>query len=126
MGIPDDCILFLRGEYFYDSDAIFWFSVLGDYPEDYVSIACEKRADGTYKFMDTLDVMTYAEDIVHVLWKGEDLFLVNNKDCAAIVYLDGSRQIVREDPLPHVGAPYVFRLVMPTNPGSAMFVYYLR
>ena len=122
MGIPDDCVLLLRGEYFYNSDAIFWFSVLGDYPEDYVSIACEVMYGGPHQFKETLDVMTYAEDIVHVLWQGEDFFFLNNKDCAAIVYLDGSGQIVLEDRLPHVGAPYLFRLVMPTNPGSCMFV----
>ena len=122
IGISDDCVLLLRGEYFYNSDAIFWFSVLGDYPEDYVSIACEVMYGGPNQFKEVLDVMTYAEDIVHVLWKGDDFFFLNNKDCAAIVYLDGSGQIVLEDRLPHVGTPYVFRLVMPTNPGSAMFV----
>ena len=45
---------------------------------------------------------------------------MNDPDCAAIVYRDGAGEIVREDPI--LTIPYVFRLVMPTHPGSCTFV----
>lgn len=66
--------------------------------------------------------MIYALDIVHVVWKAEDIFLVNNRDCAKIIYMNQAEEIVKTTDLAEQGLPYIFRLSMPTNPGICMFV----
>ena len=56
------------------------------------------------------------------VWKAEDIFLVNNRDCAKIVYMNQAEEVVKTTDLTEQGLPYIFRLSMPTNPGICMFV----
>lgn len=122
MDLTADCSLSYIGEYSDGSDALLWFAIDGNYPDRYVAVECEKQASGKYKFIDTCSPMTYAQDIVHVVWKAEDIFLVNNRDCSQIVYMNEEREIIQEIDIAEYGFPYVFRLSMPTNPGICMFV----
>ena len=122
MDLPADCSLSYIGKYSDGSNVLLWFTIDGYYSDQYVAVECEKQASGKYKFIDTYSPMTYAQDIVHVVWKAEDIFLVNNRDCCQIVYMNEAREIVQEIDVAEHGLPYVFRLSMPTNPGICMFV----
>ena len=122
LDLPAGCSITYIGEYSDGSDALLWFAIDGNYSDQYVAVECEKQASGKYKFIDTYSPMTYAQDIVHVVWKAEDIFLVNNRDCCQIVYMNEAREIVQEIDVAEHGLPYVFRLSMPTNPGICMFV----
>ena len=92
------------------------------YPDQYVAVECEKRSSGKYKFIDVYSPMTYAQDIVHVVWMAEDIFLVNNRACTQIVYMNEARETVQEIDVAEHGLPYIFRMSMPTNPGICMFI----
>ena len=122
LDLPTGCSISYIGEYSDGSDALLWFAIDGNYPDQYVAVECEKRSSGKYKFIDTYSPMTYAQDIVHVVWKAEDIFLVNNRDCSQIVYMNEAREVIREIDVAEYGLPYVFRLSMPSNPGICMFV----
>lgn len=122
LDLPTGCSISYIGEYSDGSDALLWFAIDGNYPDQYVAVECEKRSSGKYKFIDTYSPMTYAQDIVHVVWKAEDIFLVNNRDCSQLVYMNEAREVIREIDVAEYGLPYVFRLSMPSNPGICMFV----
>ena len=122
LDLPADCSLSYIGEYSDGSDALLWLAIDGNYPDRYVAVGCEKQSSGKYKFIDTYSPMTYAQNIVHVVWKAEDIFLVNNRDCAQIVYMNDAREVIQEIDVAEYGLPYIFRLSMPTNPGICMFV----
>ena len=122
LDLPTGCSISYIGEYSDGSDALLWFAIDGNYPDQYVAVECEKRSSGKYKFIDIYSPMTYAQDIVHVVWKAEDIFLVNNRDCSQIVYMNEAREVIREIDVAEYGLPYVFRLSMPSNPGICMFV----
>lgn len=122
LDLPTGCSISYIGEYSDGSDALLWFAIDGNYPDQYVAVECEKRSSGKYKFIDTYSPMTYAQDIVHVVWKAEDIFLVNNRDCSQLVYMNEAREVIREIDVTEYGLPYVFRLSMPSNPGICMFV----
>ena len=122
LDLPADCSLSYIGEYSDGSDALLWLAIDGNYQDQYVAVGCEKQSSGKYKFIDTYSPMTYAQNIVHVVWKAEDIFLVNNRDCAQIVYMNDAREVIQEIDVAEYGLPYIFRLSMPTNPGICMFV----
>ena len=122
LDLPADCRLSYLGEYSDSSYALLWFAIDGNYPDRYVAVECEKQSSGKYKFIDSFSPMIYALDIVHVVWKAEDIFLVNNRDCAKIIYMNQAEEIVKTTDLAEQGLPYIFRLSMPTNPGICMFV----
>ncbi len=122
LDLPADCRLSYIGEYSDSSYALLWFAIDGNYPDRYVAVECEKQSTGKYKFIDSFSPMIYAVDIVHVVWKAEDIFLVNNRDCAKIVYMNQAEEVVKATDLAEQGLPYIFRLSMPTNPGICMFV----
>ena len=122
LDLPADCRLTYIGEYSDSSYALLWFAIDGNYPDRYVAVECEKQSTGKYKFIDSFSPMIYAVDIVHVVWKAEDIFLVNNRDCAKIVYMNQAEEVVKTTDLTEQGLPYIFRLSMPTNPGICMFV----
>ena len=122
LDLPADCRLSYIGEYSDSSYALLWFAIDGNYPDRYVAVECEKQSSGKYKFIDSFSPMIYALDIVHVVWKAEDIFLVNNRDCAKIIYMNQAEEIVKTTDLAEQGLPYIFRLSMPTNPGICMFV----
>ena len=122
LDLPTGCCISYIGEYSDGSDALLWFAIDGNNPNQYVAVECEKRSSGKYKFIDTYSPMIYAQDIVHVVWKAEDIFLVNNRDCSQIVYMNEARKVIREIDVAECGLPYVFRLSMPSNPGICMFV----
>ena len=122
LDLPADCRLSYIGEYSDSSYALLWFAIDGNYPDRYVAVECEKQSSGKYKFIDSFSPMIYALDIAHVVWKAEDIFLVNNRDCAKIIYMNQAEEIVKTTDLAEQGLPYIFRLSMPTNPGICMFV----
>ena len=122
LNLPADCSLSYVGEYSDGSDTLLWFAIDGNYPDRYVAVECEKQSSGKFKFIDSFSPMIYAVDIVHVVWKAEDIFLVNNRDCAKIVYMNQAEEVVKTTDLTEQGLPYIFRLSMPTNPGICMFV----
>lgn len=120
--LPAGCSLSYIGEYSDGSDVLLWFAIDGTYPDQYVAVECEKRSSGKYKFIDVYSPMTYAQDIVHVVWMAEDIFLVNNRACTQIVYMNEARETVQEIDVAEHGLPYIFRMSMPTNPGICMFI----
>ena len=122
LDLPTGCSISYIGEYSDGSDVLLWFAIDGTYPDQYVAVECEKRSSGKYKFIDVYSPMTYAQDIVHVVWMAEDIFLVNNRACTQIVYMNEAREIVQEIDVAEHGLPYVFRMSMPTNPGICMFI----
>ena len=67
LDLPTGCSISYIGEYSDGSDALLWFAIDGNYPDQYVAVECEKRSSGKYKFIDTYSPMTYAQDIVHVV-----------------------------------------------------------
>lgn len=52
--------------------------------------------------------MTYAQDIVHVIWRADDVFLINNPACRSIVYKDKNGDVISETLIVSSDIPYVF------------------
>ena len=117
-----DCTLHYIGAYTEDPNALLWFSIEGNYPHQYIAVECEWLSSGKYKFVDIFTPMTYSTDIVHVIWNAEDIFLVNNRDCASIVYKDQNGEIILQTNLTEHDFPYIFPHSPPTNPGITTFL----
>lgn len=122
LNLPADSTITFAGEYTLEKDALLWFIVDRSYSERYIAVRCEKDNSGKYQLDEILSTMTYAEDIVHALMDGEDIFLINNQNVRSILYQDEEGNIVKQIELKENDCPYVFLLAQPLNPCICSFV----
>lgn len=94
--------------YALDGRVLLWFSVQKEHLTVYRAMDCRLLKDGKYILREIHTPMVYSQNIVHTLWMGNDIFLVNDRSCSSIVYKDGSDKIVSKVDLPPNDIPYVF------------------
>lgn len=96
------------GEYEIGESALLWFYFDNQSLTYYRAVECRVVADGRYQVKNIHKPMTYAQDIVHVVWRADDVFLVNNPTCQSIIYRDKSGDVISETKLSSSDIPYVF------------------
>lgn len=118
----NDVTISYLGEYSLDEDSLFWFLIQNQSYTLYRAVECHPLIGGWSHVAHIYDPMTYASDIVHVIWKGEDIILMNNPDCQSLVYKDDSGRVVTTTEFSSSELPYVF-LHKPLN-GTSDFLDY--
>ena len=122
LGLTDeDAALSFAGEYTAEKNALLW-SMQGDYSTNYRAAECRLLKNGGYRLIQFTRPRTYARDVVHVVWQAEDVVLVNNPDCRAVVYSDSSGNDVSKIELSPDDLPYVFLLKHPSGASECDFL----
>lgn len=98
------------GEFVVNENALLWFSIQKEYETYYRAVECRLLKKGGYLLKNIYKPMTYAQDIVHIVWKAEDVFLINNSDCRAIVCKDIFDNVISKTEISSDDIPYVFLL----------------
>lgn len=96
------------GEYEIGESALLWFYFDNQTLTYYRAVECRVVADGRYQVKEIYKPTTYAQDIVHVIWRADDVFLINNPACQSIVYKDKSGEVISETKIASGDIPYVF------------------
>ena len=122
LGLTDDAALSFAGEYAAEENALLWFSMQGDYSTSYWAAECRLLKNGGYRLIQLTRPRTYAKDVVHVIWQAEDVVLVNNPDCRAIVYSNSAGNVVSRIELSPGDLPYVFLLNYPSGASKCDFL----
>lgn len=111
IGRDDTATVTYAGEFVKENDALLWF-IIQDAPSTYYrAVACELQSNNRYLFKEVLTPMTYSRDIVHVVWKAEDIFLINDTNCQTIISRDQSGDLLSQMRILPNEYPYIFRLV---------------
>ena len=92
----DGTMISCVGEYEIGESALLWFYFENQPLTYYRAVECRVVADGKYQVKEIYKPMTYAQDIVHVIWRADDVFLINNTSCRSIVYKDKKGDVISE------------------------------
>ena len=109
-------------EYEHGSQSLLWYSVHGGHRTDYWAVECRRTTSGKYQVTAIHEPMTYAQDIVHVILGGEDIYLVNTPSCRSVVYRNENGEVVSQTNISPEQIPCVFPLRHPVNPSTCNFV----
>lgn len=104
----DGTMISCVGEYEIGESALLWFYFENQPLTYYRAVECRVVADGKYQVKEIYKPMTYAQDIVHVIWRADDVFLINNPACRSIVYKDKNGDVISETLIVSSDIPYVF------------------
>lgn len=105
----DDIDISYLGEYIADGRSLRWFQVQAQGRTlSYKAVECQSLAGGWSLVKNIYDAKAYAPDIVHVLWQGNDIFLMNNPNCTSLVYKDTSGGVITTTEFPSTDLPYIF------------------
>jgi hypothetical protein len=105
----DTTISFIS-EFEIDENSLLWFSIQNQHMTNYRAVECHKVANGRYQVKKIDTPMTYAQDIVHVVWMAEDIFLINDSSCRSIIYRNESGDVISQTDISPNELPYVFSL----------------
>lgn len=107
---PDDGItISYLGEYTSDGHALRWYTVQNQgHTLSYKAVDCQSLWGGWSYVKNIYDASTYAPDIVHVVWNGSDICLMNNPDCRSLVYKNDSGQESTSMEFSPSNLPYIF------------------
>ena len=118
----NNTIISYAGEFVKDESALLWFVFQKNYYIYYEAVECQILKNGGYLLKTIYRPNgSFAPNIVHLDWKGEEVILINHPDCRAIVYSDGDGNIVSETKLSSSDIPYLFLLQYPANPMTFTF-----
>ena len=65
-------------------NSLLWFSFDHDNYTYYRAVGCQQTSSGKFIVRKIYEPMTYTEDIVHVVWGGNDVYCVNDPNCRTI------------------------------------------
>lgn len=118
----DKSVISYAGEFSLNGEMLYWFSIQNQYESYYRAVGCSLLQSGRYKVKKIYKPMIYAKDIVHVVWMGKDVFLINNPDCHSIICKDGAGNNSFEIALEPSNLPYVYLNDPPFRKSSTDFV----
>jgi hypothetical protein len=104
----NDTTISFISEFEIDENSLLWFSVQNQHMTNYRAVECHRVANGRYKVKKIYTPMTYAKDIVHVVWMAEDIFLINNPSCQSIIYRNESGDVISKTDISPDELPYIF------------------
>jgi len=110
IGENSDTSISFVAEYEIGENSLLWFSVQSQHMTNYRVVECNKIANGKYQVKKTHKPMTYAQDIVHIVFDAEDIFLINNFSCQSIVYRNKSGDVISQTDILPNELPYIFIL----------------
>ena len=67
-------------------NSLLWFSFDHDNYTYYRAVGCQQTSSGKFIVRKIYEPMTYTEDIVHVVWGGNDVYCVNDPNCRTIYF----------------------------------------
>lgn len=118
----DDVSISYIGEFVADENALLWFSVQKEHGIYYRAVECRLLKNGGYLLKNIYKPMIYAKDIVHIVWMAEDVFLIHDSNCRAIVYRDRSGDVISKIEISSNDIPYVFLNKAPDGGGRLDFL----
>lgn len=105
----DDITISYLGEYTSDGHALRWYIVQNQgHTLSYKAVDCQSLLGGWSYVKKIYDASTFAPDIVHVVWNGSDIYLMNNPDCVSLVYKNDSGQESTIMKFSSSNLPYIF------------------
>ena len=99
------------GEFSLGTNILYWFSIQiqdGYEYRFYRAVECSLLRRGKYKVKNIYKPMVYTDDIVHVLWRANDVYLINRTDCHSIIYQNNNGDGTYEITLLPSDFPYIF------------------
>lgn len=119
----DDITISYLGEYTSDGHALRWYIVQNQgHTLSYKAVDCQSLLGGWSYVANVYDASTYAPDIVHVVWNGSDICLMNNPDCLSLVYKNAAGQESTRMEFTPSNLPYIFPFQL--SDGTADFLDY--
>lgn len=119
----DDITISYLGEYASDGHALRWYIVQNqEHTLSYKAVDCQSLWGGWSYVTNIYDASTYAPDIVHVVWNGSDICLMNNPDCKYLVYQNAAGQESTRMEFSTSNLPYIFPFQLAN--GTADFLDY--
>lgn len=109
-------------EFAVDKNALLWFSVQKEHEIYYRAVECRLLKNGGYLLKSIYKPMTYAQDIVHIIWMAEDVFLINNPNCQAIVYSDRLGNVIAKTEISSSDLPCVLLHRPPVSESKCDFM----
>jgi hypothetical protein len=106
----DDTTISFISEFEIDENSLLWFSIQNQHMTNYRAVECHRVANGRYRVKKIDTPMTYTQDIVHVVWMAEDIFLINDSSCRSIIYRNGSGDVISQTDISPDELPYGFSL----------------
>ncbi len=119
--LPQGEILF-AGEFVKGEEALLWFHIQQDQSSLYRAVDCDLLRHG-YRVGEVLKPSSYTADIVHILWKGEDIWLINNPNCAFVVQENEAGEVLSETDLRFSSQyPHIYQHEIPDGRSSTRFL----
>ena len=106
----DDITISCISEFAADDNSLLWFSIQNQHTTHYRAVECREVTSGRYQVKKLYKPTAYAKDIVHVVWMGEDVVLINNPSCRSILYRNKAGDVISKTDILPSELPYVFLL----------------
>ena len=85
------------------------------------AMECKLLSNDRYLVKELYTPKIYSKNIVHVLWKAEDIFLINDTNCQTIINSNQEGEIISQIDILPDEYPYIFHLDPPT--GSSIWSF---
>ncbi len=118
----DSAVISCVGEYVRDEETLLWFTIQKENTVFYRAVDCRMLKNGGFGIKNIYDPMTYAPDIVHVVWMAEDVFLVNDPDCRGVVSRNAEGNVIKQTDFAPEPFPVVLSLSQLGMDGMIDFV----
>ena len=92
----DSAVISCVGEYIRDGESLLWFTIQKEDTVFYRAVGCRMLENGGFRIKNIYDPMTFAPDIVHVVWMAEDVFLINDPDCRGVVSRNADGNVIKQ------------------------------
>lgn len=118
----DETEIIYAGKYIEQDAVLVWFIIQNKTSAYYRAMECQLLSNARYLVKKIYYPMIYSDDIVHILWKSNDIFLINDPNCKTIEYQNQLGEVLSQVNIPPDKYPYIFCLTSPAKDSKCSFL----
>lgn len=110
------------GSFEKDNAILMWYIIDNNNFVSYKAVECKLLSNDRYIIEKIYTPSEYSEDILNVVWRTEDIYLINDTECKSIVYKDKNSKILSQIDILPEQFPYIFHHVAIGSKSTCSFI----